>query len=161
MKKVLMQGPRLETIACSLCAGTGQRVAIECPRCDGAGAFLTKRGAVARSHMKTLVEKPCASVVVGDAVWFPVGTGKVAATVLRVELDYGPCRRVRLHGKRRKTGDDIAFAVDKLGVVELAHTPHELEQIRAQVEAYQDTLTKNGDVASRPGSLHRVIRLAA
>lgn len=155
MTKTLMQAPRLESKACTNCAGTGLRATVECPRCHGNGSFLTKRGKAARAYMRTLLERPVASVAVGDVAWFPVGGLKVASAVLRVELDVGPTRRVRLHGKRRKTGEDIAFTVATGGFVDLAYTPLELEAIRAKVEAYQDTLKQTGEVSKRPSMLKR------
>lgn len=155
MTKTLMEAPRLESTPCAHCTATGQRAGDECPRCYGAGSFLTKRGRAARAYMRNLMEKPAALVAIGDVVWFPVGGLKVAATVLRIELDVGPTHRVRLHGKRRKTGEDIAFTVATHGVVDLAFTPLELEAIRAKVEAYQATLTKSGETSKRPRMLKR------
>lgn len=155
MTKTLMEAPRLESTPCGYCTATGLRAGVDCPRCHGNGSFLTKRGRAARDYMRTLLEKPGASVVVGDVVWFPVGGMKVAASVLRVELDVGPTHRVRLHGKRRKTGEDIAFTVATHGVVDLAFTPLELEAVRTKVEAYQATLKKTGEVSKRPRMLKR------
>ena len=160
MKNALLQAPQFESGPCSQCAGTGMRALVECPRCDGNGSFLTRRGQAARAFMKTLTEKSAADIVVGDVVWFPVGGVKVATPVLRVEVSVGTVQYVRLHGKRRGAGD-ISFAVGAQGVVELAHTPHELEAIRVKVEAHQTTLTKNGDVSTRPSSIRRDNKKAA
>jgi len=161
MTKRLMEAPRLESTPCAHCTATGLRAGVDCPRCHGLGSFLTKRGRAARAYMRTLLEKPGVSVVVGDVVWFPVGSLKVATAVLRVELDVGPTRRIRLHGKRRKTDEDIAFTVATGGLVDLAYTPQELEEVRAKVEAYQATLAKTGEVSKRPRSLSRVLKRAA
>lgn len=155
MTKTLMEAPRLEATKCAHCIGTGLRAGVDCPRCHGSGSFLTKRGQAARSYMQTLLEKPAREVVVGDVVWFPVSGMKVASTVLRIELDVGPTRRVRLHGVRRKNNEDIAFTVATHGVVALAHTPEELEAVRVKVEAYQATLKKTGEVSKRPRQLKR------
>lgn len=161
MTKTLMQAPKLESKACAHCVGTGLRATVECPRCHGTGSFLTKRGHAARAYMRTLLEKPAAEVAVGDVVWFPVGGLKVATAVLRIERDVGPTRRVRLHGVRRKTNDDIAFTLATNGAVELAYTPDELEEVRAKVEAYQATLTKTGEVSRRPRYRRRDVKRAA
>lgn len=160
MKKALLQAPRFESCPCRHCTGTGMHNLVECPRCDGTGSFLTRRGLAARAYMKTLTERSAADVVVGDVVWFPVGGAKVATPVLRVELSVGTAQRVRLHGKRCGAGD-ISFAVGAQGAVELAHTPQELEAIRAEVEAHQTILTKNGDVSTRPSSIRRDNKKAA
>jgi hypothetical protein len=105
--------------------------------------------------MRTLLEKPATQVVAGDVVWFPVGGLKVASTVLHIELNIGPANRVRLHGRRRKTNEEIAFTVATHGAVDLAFTPLELEAIRAKVEAYQATLTMKGLTSKRPRMLKR------
>ena len=161
MTKTLMEAPRLEATKCAHCTGTGLRACVECPRCNGNGSFLTKRGRAARAYMRTLLEKTASQVAVGDVVWFPVGGMKVASAVLRIELDVGPTRRVRLHGVRRKNNEEIAFTVATNGAVSLAYTPEELEEVRAKVEAYQATLTKTGEVARRRRSLRKTIQLAA
>lgn len=161
MTKTLIDAPRLESTPCAHCAATGLRAGIDCPRCHGNGSFLTKRGQAARAYMRTLLEKPATQVVVGDVAWFPVGGLKVATAVLRVELDVGPTRRIRLHGKRRKTDEDIAFTVATGGVVDLAYTPQELEEVRAKVEAYQAKLTKTGEVSRRPRTIRRDNKKAA
>ena len=155
MTKTLMELPRLESIKCAHCTGTGLRAGNDCPRCDGLGSFLTKRGKAASAYMRTLLEKLARDVAVGDVVWFPVGGMKVATAVLRVELNVGPTHRIRLHGVRRMTGDDIAFTVANGGLVDLAHTPQELAEVRAKVEAYQATLKKSGEASKRPRQLKR------
>lgn len=153
MTKTLLELPRLESIKCNPCAGTGLRSGNDCARCAGLGSFLTKRGKAASAYMKTLLEKPASDVSMGDVVWFPVSGVKVATAVLRVDLNVGPTHRIRLHGKRRKTDEDIAFTVAKGGLVDLAHTPQELAEIRAKVEAYQGRLKKTGEELKRPRQL--------
>jgi DnaJ-class molecular chaperone len=161
MTKTLMQGPRFEGKTCTRCTGTGMVKSADCPICHGARSVLTKRGRAAKAYMQTLLVKPATEVKEGDVVWFPVGALKVASSVLRVELGVGPVRRVRLHGRRRKNNEDIAFSIAANGTVALAHTPDELEQIRIKVEEYQGTLTKEGEVALRRRSLGPLVSQAA
>lgn len=149
MSKTLLQGPKFEAKDCAHCAGTRVRSGEPCPRCNGAGAFLTRRGRAARAYMNTLLVKPGAETVVGDVIWFPVGGVKVASAVLRVEHGVGSTERIRLYGLRRMKNEEIAFTVAAHGTVELAHTPQELEEVRLKVEAYQASLTKTGSVSRR------------
>lgn len=149
MSKTLLQGPKLESKDCAYCAGARKRAGEDCPRCNGAGSFLTRRGRAARAYMNLLLIKPAAEIVEGDVIWFPVGGVKVASAVLRVERDVGPTGRIRLYGVRRMTNEEIAFTVAEHGTVDLAHTPQELEEVREKVEAYQASLTKTGSVSRR------------
>lgn len=149
MNKTLLQGPKLEAKDCAYCAGTKKRNGEDCPRCNGAGSFLTRRGRAARLYLNSLLVKPAAETQVGDVIWFPVGSAKVASTVSRVECGVGPTERIRLYGMRRKKNEEIAFTVAARGTVELAHSPQELEDLRARVEAYQASLTKTGAVSRR------------
>lgn len=149
MTKTLLQGPKLEAKDCAYCEGTKKRNGEDCPRCNGAGAFLTRRGRAARLYMNSLLAKPAAETQVGDVIWFPAGATKVASTVLRVERGIGSTDRVRIYGRLRAKNEEIAFTVAEHGTVELAHSPQQLEELRAKVEAYQASLTKTGSVSRR------------
>lgn len=141
-----LAAPRLESTPCARCRSTGNRGGFACLTCEGSGAVLTKRGLAARDYMRRQLVKPAHEVVVGDVIHFTVGNLKIASRVNRVEVITGQPPRVRLHGVRKKTGDDIVASLAVGCLVSLAHTVDELVKVRADVEAYQAALTKTGDV---------------
>jgi hypothetical protein len=147
MKTQTLAGPKFESNPCTRCNGAGQRKGFACVPCEGSGAVLTRRGRAAREYMRRLLVKPIQDVQVGDVIEFIIGNLKITSAVNRVELLSGS--RVRVHGVRKKTGDDIAVyhAVGK--PIQMVYTVQELEVIRADVEAYQAGLTKTGVVAAK------------
>ena len=144
--------PRFETQTCNRCKGSGHFSSsamhgTKCYGCNGGGKQLTKRGKAARDFMRSRLIKAAAEVVVGDVVWFNMGTFKVSTSVLRIES--GGVSRLEFHGTRKKTGEAIVAHLVFASQVEMAYTCQELEAIRDEVEAYQSTLTKAGSVAKR------------
>jgi len=145
-----LAAPQLERTHCTRCNGSGTRGGFACMTCEGDGAALTKRGQAARAYMRSLLVKRAQEVTVGDVIHFTVGHLKIASRVNRIDILAGANIRVRLHGVRKKTGDDIAICLPIGRPVSMAYTVTELQVIRAKVEAYQAGLTKTGEVSRKP-----------
>lgn len=128
--------PGFESETCSRCGGSGKhsRCAMygdTCFRCAGAGRTLTKRGAAAAAHLRTLRSKRPEEIVVGDVVQIP-GGGPFPArweTVDEAWLARG-----------------LACGWGPEGLVRVRQSKEQSETTWAAALAYQASLTKAGTV---------------
>lgn len=155
---------RFERETCSRCGGSGnysycQMYGSTCFKCGGKKEVLTKRGAAAMAHLKTLRSKSASELKIGDRVYHDglVVPGAVCdkagwTTVLEIRagvvgLDGGfvvngetvPHETIVITGRcKHCTNASARFRV-------FVSKEHEAETLAAAL-AYQATLTKSGTV---------------
>jgi hypothetical protein len=170
---------RLERETCSRCGGSGHysycsMYGTRCFKCAGKKEVLSKRGAAAMAHLKTLRSKRAGDLKVGDRVWHD---GLVVPGAVCDKGGWATVTEIRPGDAARDGGQIVGYTTDPVTgmtvggtvvppelVVETNRCKHqttadrlfrvfvskerEVETLKAAI-AYQDTLTKTGKPRKR------------
>jgi hypothetical protein len=145
-----------EKETCSRCAGSGSYSwnamnGSRCFKCYGTGIVLTKRGATAKAHYMSLLEKQVSEIKVGDSVLANIGMSSTKKwfKVESMEPDTLNEGRIRLQLTRPSKTYDHGYTLHNTSKLHSVRTEAErLEKIEQAYE-YQATLTKTGKPAKK------------
>jgi hypothetical protein len=158
-----------ESQTCTRCGGCGeysynQRDGRTCYGCGGTGVQLTKRGAVAQAHYRSLLTRSMDQLKVGDVVQVggcTMGGGVYNYFAPIVEIDLTP-RVSQWSGPERTPVETVTFTTDhpKYGrsglsaqvshQVRIKGTDDERAAARKAALELQASLTKQGKPRARP-----------